>query len=199
MRETLSGAAARSATDWSAHDTPSMWRMLAPQQTEAHWRHVAGLRKLTELTATHMARLQVYRDNLAEAWPPEKSPAARTFIARLDYLDQPRPIHPRGSGRQLQRLLNSDSDPRRGSHEGGRHQRGVCGEASDLEGLRRLDRGNEGLASARHDNRPTTDSSHGLGEIERKGPHRDGGPKPYPGPRWNPISLARAICFFRAP
>ncbi|HEV7711227.1 MAG TPA: hypothetical protein VGP16_23770, partial [Asanoa sp.] len=86
MRDTASGAAARSATDWSAHDAPSMWRMLAPQETEAHWRHVAGLRKLTELTATHMARLQVYRDHLAEAWPPEKSPAAHAFIARLDYL-----------------------------------------------------------------------------------------------------------------
>ncbi|GIF50222.1 hypothetical protein DFJ67_3026 [Asanoa ferruginea] len=86
MRDTATGSATRSATDWTAHDAPSMWRMIAPQVTDAHWRHVAGLRKLTELTATHMARLQVYRDHLAEAWPPEKSPAARAFIARLDYL-----------------------------------------------------------------------------------------------------------------
>ncbi|GIF73758.1 hypothetical protein Asi02nite_32760 [Asanoa siamensis] len=86
MRDAPTEGPPPTATDWARHDAPSMWRMLAPQETEAHWRHAAGLRKLTELTAIHMARLQVYRDQLAEAWPPEKSPAARTFIARLDYL-----------------------------------------------------------------------------------------------------------------
>ena len=86
MRESPEAGALQTATDWSRHDAPSMWRMLEPQETETHWRNAAGLRKVTELTATHMARLQVYRDQLAEAWPPAKSPAARAFIARLDYL-----------------------------------------------------------------------------------------------------------------
>ncbi|GAA1839595.1 hypothetical protein GCM10009687_00490 [Asanoa iriomotensis] len=99
MRETLAGTTPAAATDWSRHDAPSMWRMLAPQETESHWRHATGLRKLTELTATHMARLQVYRDELAEAWPPEKSGAARTFIARLDYLiDHVRKTHEVAAG-----------------------------------------------------------------------------------------------------
>lgn len=86
MRESFDAGRPQTATDWSRHDAPSMWRMLEPQETETHWRNAAGLRKITELTATHMARLQVYRDQLAEAWPPAKSPAARAFIGRLDYL-----------------------------------------------------------------------------------------------------------------
>ncbi|GIF64704.1 hypothetical protein Ais01nite_27390 [Asanoa ishikariensis] len=75
-----------STTNWQAHDTPSMWRMIEPQQTDAHWRHVSGLRRMAELTATHLGRLQRYRDGLAEAWPPERSKASQAFISRLDYL-----------------------------------------------------------------------------------------------------------------
>ncbi|SNT18421.1 hypothetical protein SAMN05421812_103593 [Asanoa hainanensis] len=75
-----------STTNWQAHDTPSMWRMIESQQTDAQWRHVSGLRRMAELTATHLGRLQRYRDGLAEAWPPERSKASQAFISRLDYL-----------------------------------------------------------------------------------------------------------------
>ncbi|HTF07060.1 MAG TPA: hypothetical protein VK659_02690, partial [Asanoa sp.] len=86
MRDNGGGAPGHSATNWFAHDTLSMWRMLEPQETESYWRHVSGLRKMAELTAAHLGRLQRYRDNLAEAWPPERSKASQVFIARLDYL-----------------------------------------------------------------------------------------------------------------
>jgi len=86
MRETGGGFVKQTATDWSNHDTPSMWRMLEPQETENHWRHAVGLRKLAELTSTHMRRLQRYRDHLADAWPPSNNAASQAFISRLDYL-----------------------------------------------------------------------------------------------------------------
>jgi hypothetical protein len=81
-------------TDWFAHDTASMWRMLENQNTDGHWRHVAGLRKIAELTSTHLRRLQEYREKLAAAWPPERSAASSAFIGRLDYLiDHVRQTH----------------------------------------------------------------------------------------------------------
>jgi hypothetical protein len=86
MRDTGGGAPGHSATNWFDHDTLSMWRMIERQETESHWRHVSALRKMAELTAAHLGRLRRYRDNLAEAWPPERSKASQAFIARLDYL-----------------------------------------------------------------------------------------------------------------
>lgn len=73
-------------TNWYQYDVEAMWRMLENQQTDNHWKHAAGWRKTYELTATHMSRLRQYRDGLAEAWPPERSAAARAYIERLDYL-----------------------------------------------------------------------------------------------------------------
>jgi hypothetical protein len=86
MRDLDAGAPGHTTTNWQSHDTLSMWRMLEPQQTDSHWRHVSGLRRMAELTAAHVGRLKQYRDNLAQAWPPERSKASQAFIARLDYL-----------------------------------------------------------------------------------------------------------------
>jgi len=86
MHDAAEGSRTPTTTNWSLHDTPSMWRMLEPQETVAHWRHVTGLRKLAELTSMHLSRLREYRSRLAEAWPPEKSAASRAFLTRLDYL-----------------------------------------------------------------------------------------------------------------
>ena len=80
------GGGGYGGTNWFAHDTPSMWRMVENQDTDNHWRHVSGLRKITELTSTHLWRLKEYREKLAAAWPPERSPAAAAFVGRLDYL-----------------------------------------------------------------------------------------------------------------
>lgn len=73
-------------TNWYQYNAEQMWRMLENQQTDNHWKHASGWRKTYELTATHMSRLRQYRDGLAEAWPPERSAAARAYIERLDYL-----------------------------------------------------------------------------------------------------------------
>lgn len=73
-------------TNWYLHDVPTMWTMLRDQQTDNHWTHVSGWRKTSELTSTHLWRLEEYRDKLAEAWPPEKNPAAAAYLSRLNYL-----------------------------------------------------------------------------------------------------------------
>ena len=80
------GGGGYAGTNWFAHDTASMWRMVENQDTDNHWRHVSGLRKITELTSAHLWRLKEYREKLAAAWPPERSPAAAAFVGRLDYL-----------------------------------------------------------------------------------------------------------------
>jgi hypothetical protein len=80
------GGGGYAGTDWTARDVPYMWAMLASQQTDAHWQHVAGWRRTAELASQHIATLQAYRDRLAEAWPPDRSVASRTYLAQLDYL-----------------------------------------------------------------------------------------------------------------
>jgi len=73
-------------TSWFERDLPAMWRALENQQSDDHWRLVAGWRKAAELTASHLSRLEQYRANLAEAWPPDRNAAAAAYVARLDFL-----------------------------------------------------------------------------------------------------------------
>ncbi|HEY6593281.1 MAG TPA: hypothetical protein VI011_04085 [Asanoa sp.] len=86
MLDSGGGGRGYAGTNWNAHDTPDMWRQLQNQDTDPYWTHVSGLRKITELTSTHLSRVQEYRDSLAAAWPPETNTASAAFISRLDYL-----------------------------------------------------------------------------------------------------------------
>lgn len=63
-----------------------MWACLQDQETQGHWKHVAGWRKVCDLAQTHLRRLQQYRSGLAEAWPPATNAAARTYLGELDEL-----------------------------------------------------------------------------------------------------------------
>ncbi|SCG61771.1 hypothetical protein GA0070623_2874 [Micromonospora rifamycinica] len=73
-------------TDWHLMDVLSMWACLQDQETQGHWKHVAGWRKVCDLAQTHLRRLQQYRSGLAEAWPPATNAAARTYLGELDEL-----------------------------------------------------------------------------------------------------------------
>ncbi|MFC0528092.1 hypothetical protein [Phytohabitans kaempferiae] len=85
---------ARPGTSWFDREVPAMWHALENQQSDDHWRLVAGWRKASELTATHLRRLEQYRANLAEAWPPDRNAAAAAYVARLDFLiDNVRTTH----------------------------------------------------------------------------------------------------------
>jgi hypothetical protein len=75
-------------TSWFGRDVPAMWRLLENQQSNDHWRLVAGWRKASELTAAHLRRLEHYRTNLADVWPPDRNAAAAAYVARLDFLIQ---------------------------------------------------------------------------------------------------------------
>ena len=80
------GTPASRGTDWLSLDVPQIWAMLADHETEAHQRVVSGWRKVAELSQLHLHRLQAYRRELAAAWSPTGSAAAREYLDRLDYL-----------------------------------------------------------------------------------------------------------------
>src|SRR4051794_28868466 len=73
-------------TAWSSMDVPAMWNLVANQDTSAHYKMLTGWQKSYELILEHMGQVRNYRDNLAAAWPPEKSPASAAYVAQLDNL-----------------------------------------------------------------------------------------------------------------
>lgn len=80
------GGGGYAGTNWSAASVIDMWLAIANQDTTPHWQLLSGWRKSYELTLQHMSQVKNYRENLATAWPPEKSPAAAAYLARLDVL-----------------------------------------------------------------------------------------------------------------
>ncbi len=63
-----------------------MWACLQGHHTDNHWRHVAGWRKIAELSGQHLGRLRTYRERLAQAWPPETNAASHAYLVKLDEL-----------------------------------------------------------------------------------------------------------------
>lgn len=80
------GGGGYGGTNWSAASVIDMWLAVGNQETTPHWELLAGWRKSYELTQQHMAAVKNYRENLAAAWPPEKSAASAAYIERLDNL-----------------------------------------------------------------------------------------------------------------
>ena len=70
------GSGGYGGTNWAGKSVRDMWQAMANQQTDNHWTLLSGWRKSYELTLQHMSAVRSYRDNLATAWPPEKSPAS---------------------------------------------------------------------------------------------------------------------------
>ncbi len=73
-------------TDWHSRDLGGMWAALRDHDTDQHFATVAGWRDTTDLIDLHRRRVAAYRDRLCELWPPERSPAAAAYVARLDRL-----------------------------------------------------------------------------------------------------------------
>jgi hypothetical protein len=80
----LSADGGGGGTNWSSMDVPTMWALIANQDTTAHYEMLTGWQRSYELILEHMAQVQNYRENLATAWPPEKSPASAAYVAQLD-------------------------------------------------------------------------------------------------------------------
>ncbi len=82
----LGGGGTYGGSRWNGVSMIDMWLAVSNQETEPHWQLLTGWRKSYELTLQHMMTVKGYRENLAAAWPPEKSPASAAYIQRLDEL-----------------------------------------------------------------------------------------------------------------
>lgn len=80
------GGGGYGGTNWSSASVMDMWLAVGNQETTPHWQLLSGWRKSYELTLQHMAAVKNYRENLATAWPPDKSPASSAYLGRLDKL-----------------------------------------------------------------------------------------------------------------
>ncbi len=63
---------------------PELWEMVAADDAADAHLHLATLRRQQTALETQRDRLRVLRDQLAEAWPPEKSDAAMMFLQRFN-------------------------------------------------------------------------------------------------------------------
>ena len=75
-----------SGTYWSGMSMVDIWMTFQNQDTTPHWEMLTGWRRSYELTLQHMSAVKRYRDNLAAAWPPQKSMAAQAYVSQLDGL-----------------------------------------------------------------------------------------------------------------
>ena len=80
------GGGGYGGTNWFAYDVAWMWERISDQKTDAHDEVSLGWKRTAELTSTHLSRVRLYRDNLAAAWPPDKSKASAAYVAQLDGL-----------------------------------------------------------------------------------------------------------------
>jgi hypothetical protein len=80
------GGGGISGTNWNVHEMDSLWSAVANQETTQHWKLLRGWQTSYELTLQHLSDVKRYRDNLAVAWPPEKSPAAAAYVGQLNGL-----------------------------------------------------------------------------------------------------------------
>ncbi|GIJ77344.1 hypothetical protein SAMN05443287_105228 [Micromonospora phaseoli] len=88
-------------TDWYLMNVVDMWACLQDHDTDNHWRHVAGWRKVCDLAGQHLGRLRTYRESLAQAWPPETNAASRAYLVELDALiDQAQRTHDAAASNQ---------------------------------------------------------------------------------------------------
>ncbi len=73
-------------TPWESMTMDTMQQLIQNPNVEKHWELLTGWRRSADLVNQHRSQVQSYRDNLAAAWPPEKSPAAAAYLTRLDDL-----------------------------------------------------------------------------------------------------------------
>lgn len=79
-------AAGGGGTPWESMDLDTMQRLIQSPSTDKQWELVTGWQRSAELLSEHRFQVQDYRDNLASAWPPEKSAASAAYLGRLDEL-----------------------------------------------------------------------------------------------------------------
>src|SRR5690349_13469994 len=73
-------------TPWESMTLDKMQELIQNPSTDAHWRLVSAWQRSAELLNEHRFQVLQYRENLATAWPPEKSAASAAYLERLDQL-----------------------------------------------------------------------------------------------------------------
>ncbi|MGW4942469.1 hypothetical protein ACWEOZ_12900 [Actinoplanes sp. NPDC004185] len=73
-------------TPWSAYNTPRIWAMVANEDDPESWRQVAALGSMAGLVKDQRSRLELAKQKLIEAWPPEKNKASAAFVELIDNL-----------------------------------------------------------------------------------------------------------------
>jgi hypothetical protein len=73
-------------TFWNECGMEAMYNLLAPVDAATNDTVEDGWLATCRLTDSHLSAVTKYRDELALAWPPERSEAAAAFIGRLDSL-----------------------------------------------------------------------------------------------------------------
>jgi len=82
----LDGGGGGGGTPWESMTLEFMQQLIQNPNTDAQWKLASAWQKSADLLNEHKFQVQEYRDNLATAWPPEKSTAAAAYIDRLDQL-----------------------------------------------------------------------------------------------------------------
>jgi hypothetical protein len=80
------GGGGNGGTNWMTKNVIEMWQAIENQDTTPHYQALTGWQKSADLLLDHQRQVQNYRNSLAAAWPPERSPAAAAYLARLDTL-----------------------------------------------------------------------------------------------------------------
>ncbi len=74
------------AVRWESYDVPALWAMVESEQDWANREQVGAWMRMHDMLVSHQENLQRIRAGIVDRWPPEGSPTARAFIARLDGL-----------------------------------------------------------------------------------------------------------------
>jgi hypothetical protein len=82
----LEAAGGGGGTDWWGMSMEMIQKLAQSPDIDLQYQIVDGWQKSADLVAEHMGQVTDYRDALATAWPPEKSTASATYLARLDAL-----------------------------------------------------------------------------------------------------------------
>jgi hypothetical protein len=80
----IDAGGAAGGTNWASMPITQMAQLIRNPDTERHYELLTGWQRSADLVNEHRSQVQNYRDNLAAAWPPEKSAAAASYLARLD-------------------------------------------------------------------------------------------------------------------
>jgi hypothetical protein len=73
-------------TPWSSYNTPRIWAMVANEDDPESWRQVAALGSMAGLLKDQRSRLELAKQKLIDAWPPEKNKASAAFVELIDNL-----------------------------------------------------------------------------------------------------------------